>query len=65
MPRRVRRGVVGKSHHDDAIDNVTDINVLGKIRADTLVHWGKGTDPYSRLCVGGEEGDGVGGPSLR
>ena len=54
-----------KSHQDDANDTLNDINVLGNIRADTLVQWGKESGPYSRLCDGGEEGDGVNGPSPR
>jgi ribonuclease HI/exonuclease III len=64
MPRKVYFVHI-KSHQDDASDNVTDVNVLGNVRADTLVQWGKGAGPYSRLCVGGDEGDGVDGPSPR
>jgi hypothetical protein len=52
-----------KNHPDDANASVsTDINMLGNIRADILVRWGKSVGPYSRLCDGGEEGDGVNGP---
>ena len=28
-----------KSHHDDANDTLTDVNVLGNIRADAFVQW--------------------------
>ena len=64
-----------KSHQDDAKGAATDSNVLGNIRADTLVQWGKEDGPYSRLCDGGadggrrsgrtSEGDGLHGPSPR
>ena len=36
-----------KRHQDDANDTLNDINVLGNIRADTLVQWGKESGPYS------------------
>ena len=65
-----------KSHQDDAKGAATDSNVLGNIRADTLVQWGKEDGPYSRLRDGGaddgggrrgrtSEGDGLHGPSPR
>ena len=54
-----------KSHQDEAKGAVNDDNVLGNIRADTLVQWGKEDGPYSRLCDGGAEGDGLHGPSPR
>ena len=54
-----------KSHQNDANDTLTDINVLGNIRADTFAQWGKGHGPYSRWCDGRKEGGGVNGPSPR
>jgi hypothetical protein len=65
-----------KSHQDDAEGAATDSNVLGNIRADTLVQCGKEDGPYSRLRDGGSddggggrgrtsEGDGLHGPSPR
>ena len=47
-PRRVYFVHV-KSHQDDAKGAATDSNVLGNIRADTLVQCGKEDGPYSRV----------------
>ena len=59
-----------KSHQDDAVrlhditdTAITDTAVLGNIRADKLVGWGKSTRLYSRLRDGGAEGNSVDAPS--
>ena len=54
-----------QSRQDAAKGSVTDDNVLGNIRADTLVHRGKKDCPHSRLRDGGAKGDGLHGPSPR
>ena len=54
-----------KSHQDDGVPlhDISDQAVLGNIRADKLVGWGKRPGPYCRLFDGGGEGDSIRVPS--